>query len=173
MGIGNTTAAACLTMLLAGVDADTATGRGAGADDAMLARKRAIVASACDAARPLLAADPRAAVARVAGFEIVAMAGCFAVAAEAGLTLLLDGYVATAAALVAERLAPGTARMMIAGHLSAEPGHAAALRQLGLVPLLQWEMRLGEGSGALVALPLLDSAAALIGKVALLRDIAP
>jgi nicotinate-nucleotide--dimethylbenzimidazole phosphoribosyltransferase len=173
MGIGNTTAAACLTVLLAGASVGIATGLGAGADDAMLARKRAIVAAATADAQATLARDPRAAIARIAGFEIIAMAGCFAAAASAGLTLLLDGYVATAAALVAERLAPGTAAMMIAGHLSAEPGHAAALRHLGLTPLLDWEMRLGEGSGALVALPLLDSAAALIGKVALLRDIVP
>jgi nicotinate-nucleotide--dimethylbenzimidazole phosphoribosyltransferase len=171
MGIGNTTPAACLTMLLAGATADLATGRGAGADDAALARKRAIVTAAAARADALLADDPRAAIAEVAGFEIVAMAGAFAEAARQGMTLLLDGYVATAAALVAERLCPGTASMMIAAHRSAEPGHAAALAKLDLAPLLEWEMRLGEGSGALVALPLLDSAAALIGKVALLSEI--
>lgn len=171
MGIGNTTPAACLTMLLAEASAAIATGRGAGADDAALAHKRAIVAGASARAAALLGDDPRAAIAEVAGFEIIAMAGCFAAAAHAGMTLLLDGYVATAAALVAERLVPGTARAMIAAHLSAEPGHAAALAALGLTPLLAWEMRLGEGSGALVALPLLDSAAALIGKVALLSEI--
>lgn len=171
MGIGNTTPAACLTMLLAGASANVATGRGAGADDAALVRKRTIVAGAAARAAALIEVDPRAAIAEIAGFEIIAMAGCFAAAARAGITLLLDGYVATAAALVAERLAPGTARAMIAAHLSAEPGHAAALAELGLAPLLEWEMRLGEGSGALVALPLLDSAAALIGKVALLREI--
>lgn len=171
MGIGNTTPAACLTALLTGASADLATGRGAGADDTALARKRAIVTAATARAVVLLEDDPRAAIAEVAGFEIVAMAGCFAEAARRGLTLLLDGYVATAAALVAERLCPGTARIMIAAHLSAEPGHRAALHALGLEPLLEWEMRLGEGSGALVALPLLDSAAALIGKVALLSEI--
>ncbi|MGY6550308.1 MAG: nicotinate-nucleotide--dimethylbenzimidazole phosphoribosyltransferase [Erythrobacter sp.] len=171
MGIGNTTPAACLTMLLTGASADIATGRGAGADDAALARKRAIVAAATARAIPVLAEDAHAAIAMVAGFEIVAMAGCFAAAATAGLTLLLDGYVTTAAALVAEHLVPGTAKMMIAGHLSAEPGHRAALAQLGLAPILEWQMRLGEGSGALVALPLLDSAAALIGNVALLSEV--
>ena len=171
MGIGNTTPAACLTALLTGAHAELATGRGAGADDAALARKRAIVTAATARAAALLEDDPRAAIAEVAGFEIVAMAGCFAEAARRGLTLLLDGYVATAAALVAERLCPGTALMMIAAHLSAEPGHRAALDALGLEPVLAWEMRLGEGSGALVALPLLDSAAALIGKVALLSEI--
>lgn len=171
MGIGNTTSAACLTALLAGASARLATGRGAGADDAALTRKQAIVASATARAAALVADNSGAAIADVAGFEIIAMAGCFAEAARRGMTLLLDGYVATAAALVAERLSPGTARMMIATHLSAEPGHAAALAHLGLEPLLEWQMRLGEGSGALVALPLLDSAAALIGKVALLSEI--
>jgi len=171
MGIGNTTTAACLTMLLAGADSDTATGRGAGADDEILVRKRAIVIAAAARAAVMLGDDPRAAIAEVAGFEIIAMAGCFAEAARLRLTLLLDGYVATAAALVAERLYPGTTTMMIAAHQSAEPGHAAALAQLGLAPLLDWQMRLGEGSGALVALPLLDSAAALIGKVALLSEV--
>lgn len=171
MGIGNTTSAACLTALLAGASAKLATGRGAGADDTALTRKQAIVAAATARAAALMADNSRAAIAEVAGFEIVAMAGCFAEAARRGMTLLLDGYVATAAALVAERLSPGTAHMMIAAHLSAEPGHAAALAHLGLEPLLEWQMRLGEGSGALVALPLLDSAAALIGKVALLSEI--
>jgi nicotinate-nucleotide--dimethylbenzimidazole phosphoribosyltransferase len=171
MGIGNTTPAACLTMLLTGAEGDVATGRGAGADDDVLARKRGIVTAAAGRAGMLLADNPQAAIAEVAGFEIIAMAGCFAEAARRGLTLLLDGYVATAGALVAERLCPGTASMMIAAHRSAEPGHGAALAALGLAPLLEWEMRLGEGSGALVALPLLDSAAALIGKVALLSEV--
>jgi nicotinate-nucleotide--dimethylbenzimidazole phosphoribosyltransferase len=171
MGIGNTTPAACLTMLLADADGDAVTGRGAGADDDILARKRTIVTAAAERAALLLANDPQAAIAEVAGFEIIAMAGCFAEGARMGLTLLLDGYVATAAALVAQRLCPGTASMMIAAHRSAEPGHGAALVALGLAPLLEWEMRLGEGSGALVALPLLDSAAALIGKVALLSEV--
>ncbi len=171
MGIGNTTPAACLTMLLAGADGDGATGRGAGADDDVLARKRAIVTAAAGRAAILLAKDPRAALAEVAGFEIIAMAGCCAEAARRGMTLLLDGYVATAGALVADRLYPRTASMMVAAHRSAEPGHGAALAALGLAPLLEWEMRLGEGSGALVALPLLDSAAALISKVALLSEV--
>ncbi|QYE35514.1 nicotinate-nucleotide--dimethylbenzimidazole phosphoribosyltransferase [Polymorphobacter sp. PAMC 29334] len=171
MGIGNTTPAACLTMLLAGAPLADAVGRGAGADDAVLIRKRDVVRDAVERARLRLAADPVAAIAAVAGFEIVAMAGFFAEGARRGATLLLDGYVATAAALIAERLSPGTAAMMIAGHRSAEPGHGAALAHLGLAPLLDWGMRLGEGSGALVALPLLDSAAALACDVALLADI--
>jgi nicotinate-nucleotide--dimethylbenzimidazole phosphoribosyltransferase len=171
MGIGNTTSAACLTALLTGITPAEAVGRGAGADDATFTVKTRIVATGTTRAAALLADDPRAAIANVAGFEIAAMAGFFAQGAAQGSTLLLDGFVATAAALVAETLAPGTRRAMIAAHRSAEPGHAAALAALDLDPLLDWQMRLGEGTGALVALPLLDSAAALLRDVALLADL--
>ncbi len=171
MGIGNTTPAAALTILLANASIDQAVGRGAGADDATMANKMRIVGGAVARVRSLSGDDSRAAMAAVAGFEIVAMAGFFAAGARGGATLLLDGYVATAGALIAERLAPGTAAAMIAAHRSAEPGHAVALAHLGLEPLLEWDMRLGEGSGALVALPLLDSAAALLSGVATLAEI--
>lgn len=171
MGIGNTTPAACLTALLAGMDASDAVGRGAGAGDATLTIKQRIVTAAVERARMLPGDDPTPAIVALCGYEIAAMAGFFAQGAARGVTLLLDGYVATAAALVAERLAPGTVRAMIAGHRSAEPGHAAALAQLGLEPILEWNMRLGEGSGALVALPLLDAAAALLSDVARLDGI--
>lgn len=173
MGIGNTTPAACLTMLLTGTEAQTATGRGAGADDALFTNKRDIVTRAAKRACALLVDDPVAAIAEVTGFEIVAMAGFYAQGAKQGSTLLLDGYVTTAAALIAERLEPGTTKHMIAAHLSAEPGHRTALDHLGLEPLLEWNMRLGEGTGALAALPLLDSAAALLNDVAKLSDIMP
>lgn len=171
MGIGNTTSAACLTVLLAGAPVSLSVGRGAGADDATLAVKTELVERASGHAIQLLPDQPRAAIASVSGFEIVSMAGFFATGAAGGATLLLDGYVATAAALIAERLAPGTARSIIAAHRSAEPGHGAALDALGLGPVLDWQMRLGEGTGALVALPLLDSAAALLRDVARLADL--
>lgn len=171
MGIGNTTSAACLTALLADAPAAAVVGRGAGADDEALATKARIIVDAVARASTLFAEDSRAAIADIAGFEIAAMAGFFAQAAAQGSTLLLDGYVATAAALIAETLAPGTRRAMIAAHRSAEPGHAAALASLGLDPLLDWQMRLGEGTGALVALPLLDCAAALLRDVARLSDL--
>ena len=171
MGIGNTTPAACLTALLTGLDTDAAVGRGAGADDSTLTTKARIVAEAVARAMPLLEEDAAGAIASVCGYEIAAMAGFYARGGTLGCTLLLDGYVATAAALIAERLAPGTVARMIAGHRSAEPGHAAARAALGLEPVLAWEMRLGEASGALVALPLLDAAAALLGDVARLDAI--
>jgi len=171
MGIGNTTAAAALISLLTGVSAEAATGRGAGADDSMLRHKTEIVGRAVARAGPLLARDPRAAMAAVAGFEIVATAGATLAATRHGTPVLLDGLVSTAGALIADRLDPGVRQRLIASHRSAEPGHAPALTALGLEPILEWGMRLGEGSGALVALPLLDSAAALLGEVAMLTEV--
>jgi nicotinate-nucleotide--dimethylbenzimidazole phosphoribosyltransferase len=176
MGIGNSTPASCLTALLAGVPVESVVGRGAGADDNTVSRKRAVVEAAVDAQRSILESDRtcsvhvddlRAAMAAVAGLEIVALAGLFMAAADHGLTVVLDGFIATAGALVAERLRRGTAAEMIAAHCSAEPGHAAALEWLGLKPFLDtWGMRLGEGTGALLLLPLLDAAAAIMGEMA-------
>jgi nicotinate-nucleotide--dimethylbenzimidazole phosphoribosyltransferase len=204
MGIGNTTPAACLTMLFTHVGAEIAVGRGAGADDTTLQKKREIVASAVARASSACAFDVedsrksadsrgdrqvasssgaqvhggrnraaqlRTAIEALAGFEIVAMAGFFAAGARLGATLLIDGYVATSAALIAWHLQPECVHSMIAGHRSAESGHGAALACLGLEPLLEWNMRLGEGTGALVALPMLDSAAALLRDVAALSDL--
>lgn len=179
MGIGNTTPAACLTMLFAHVGAEVAVGRGAGADDTTLAIKREVAALAVTRAQARSGevggategVDLRSAIEALSGFEIVAMAGYFAAGARLGATLLVDGYVATSAALIAEHLQPGSVRAMIAAHRSAEPGHGAALACLGLDPLFDWNMRLGEGTGALVALPMLDSAAALLRDVAALSDL--
>lgn len=171
MGIGNTTPAACLAMLLADVPLAEAVGRGAGADDAALHRKRDIVREAVERSRITLPSDPQGAVAGVAGLEIAAMAGFFVEAHARNLTILLDGYVATAAALIAEHLQPGTARSMLAAHLSAEPGHRRSLESLGLRPWLEWQMRLGEGTGALVLLPLVDAAAAMTAQMATLASL--
>ncbi len=168
MGIGNTTPAACLTMLIAGAGLDQAVGRGAGADDVVMTAKRRIVAAVVEreAGREI-----KPAIAALCGLEIAAMAGFFATAATLGLMILLDGYVTTAAALIAQRLCPGTAHAMIASHQSAEPGHAKALAFLGLEPLLRFDMRLGEGTGALTAMPLLDVAAAIFNQMASLEDV--
>ncbi len=172
LGIGNTTAASCLAVVLGGVPLDHAVGRGAGADDATLARKRQVVAEATARVRDQVENDLRGTIAAVAGFEIVAMAGCFIGAHRHRLTIVLDGMIATSAALIAEALEPGTARSMIAAHRSAEPAHAAMLARLGLEPMLSdWQLRLGEGTGALLAMPLLDAAAALIGRMHTLADL--
>jgi nicotinate-nucleotide--dimethylbenzimidazole phosphoribosyltransferase len=168
MGIGNTTPAACLTMLIAGAPLDQAVGRGAGAGDEVMATKRRVVAAAVEGEADR---EIKTAIAALCGLEIAAMAGFFANAATLGLVILLDGYVTTAAALIAEQLSPGTARAMIAGHQSAEPGHKSALDFLGLEPLLRFDMRLGEGTGALTAMPLLDAAAAIFNQMASLEEV--
>lgn len=167
MGVGNTTAAACLTALLTGADTDDCVGRGAGADDAILERKRHVARVATRRARGVFAASPVARLAEVCGFEIAAMAGFYLQAAEDRRTIVLDGSIAAAAALIAERLRPGTVNSMIAAHRSAEPGHTVALDALGLTPFLDgWGMRLGEGTGALLVMPLLDAAAAILTQMA-------
>lgn len=170
MGIGNTTPASCLAMLLAEVPLAEAVGQGAGATEASLNQKRKIVDQAVMRARDIWTSDPVAAMASVAGLEIVAMAGFFVEAHRRGLTILLDGAVASAAALIAEYQSPGVSRSMIAAHLSTEPAHRAVLARLNLTPFLDWNMRLGEGSGALVLLPLLDAAAAMISQMATLAS---
>lgn len=173
MGIGNTTPASCLTALLTGASVDAVVGPGAGAVGSMLDRKRQVVCTAVRRAQDQLARDAVGAIASVGGLEIAAMAGFYRRAAADGMVVVLDGFIATAAALVAERLWPGTARSMIAAHQSAEPGHAAALAHLGLTPFLDnWNLRLGEGTGALLLMPLLDAAAAMVGRMATLDQLA-
>ncbi|MBA4191294.1 MAG: nicotinate-nucleotide--dimethylbenzimidazole phosphoribosyltransferase [Planctomycetaceae bacterium] len=169
MGIGNSTPASCLTALLTGSPAEAVVGPGAGAGEEVLVRKRRVVAAKVASESHYLADEPETTIASVCGLEIAAMAGFYRRASASGLTVVLDGFIATAAALVAERLWPGTARSMIAAHLSAEPGHAAALAHLGLKPALDnWGMRLGEGTGALLLMPILDAAAAIVTRMATL-----
>jgi len=169
IGIGNTTPASCLAMLLAEVPLDRAVGRGAGADDAVLERKKQIVSSAVERAR---SRPINEAIAAVAGLEIAAVAGFLRRSAELGLVVVLDGFVVGAAALIAERFHPGTARHWLAAHRSAEPGHGDVLAHLGLEPLLDgWNLRLGEGTGALLLMPLLDAAAAMVTRMAALNDL--
>jgi len=107
----------------------------------------------------------------VAGLEIAAMAGFYMASHAAGLTILLDGFVASAAALIAEQMQPGTSSSMIAAHLSAERGHGFVLEHLGLRPFLEWNMRLGEGTGALLLLPLMDAAARMTCDMATLESL--
>lgn len=165
MGIGNTTPAACLAMLLAGLPLERAVGRGAGADDLTLQHKRHVVQSAVERAAGR-ADDHLARISELAGLEIVAMAGLYHEAHRLGLTIILDGYVAGAAALIAQHQSAGVTAAMIAAHRSAEPGHGQVLEHLGLTPLLDWSMRLGEGTGALLLMPMLDAAAAIVAQMA-------
>lgn len=172
-GIGNTASAAAIATLVLGLDSDELVGRGAGADEEQLARKCAAVRAAVERARRehrQLRGQLRA----VAGAELVAMAGCMARGAELGLVVVLDGALAAAAALLVEGLrGPLDARSrqrFIASHLGTEPSHGLALAHLGLRPWLEWELRLGEGSGALLLLPMLDAAAALVAETATLDE---
>lgn len=165
MGIGNTTVAATLVAALTGADAVTATGRGTGIDDATWMRKVSAVRDALWRARHDTD-DMTVLLARVGGADFGVMAGLLLGAARRRTPVLLDGAVVAAAALVAARLDPGAPAWWLAGHESVEPCHSLALDSLGLQPVLRLGMRLGEGSGALAALPILQSAVALLGEMA-------
>jgi len=165
MGIANTTASAALIAVFAGVEAERTTGRGTGVDDATLARKIEVVRRALDLHRPDRD-DPLGVLAAVGGLEHAAIAGFVLGAAAARVPVILDGVIAGAAALVAAALAPDSVSAMVAGHRSAEPGAAIALDALGLAPLVDLDLRLGEGSGAVLALGLVQSAARVLRDVA-------
>jgi len=165
MGIANTTAAAALISAFTGAEAADVTGRGTGIDDVTLARKTAVVAAALARHRPD-PADPLGVLAAVGGLEHAALAGFVLGGAALRVPVLLDGVNAGAAALAAAALAPDAVASCVAGHRSAEPGHARALAHLRLDPLLDLGLRLGEGTGALLALPVLQSAAQALQDVA-------
>jgi nicotinate-nucleotide--dimethylbenzimidazole phosphoribosyltransferase len=165
MGIANTTAAAALICAFTGAPAEEVTGRGTGIDDAMLAHKTAVVAAALALHRPD-PADPIGVLAAFGGLEHAALAGYVLGAAALRVPVLLDGVNAGAAALAAAALSPHVTAFCVAGHLSAEPGHRRALAHLGLKPLLDMRMRLGEGTGALLALPVVQGAAQALQDVA-------
>jgi len=164
MGIGNTTPAAVLIGVLTGHEAELVTGRGTGIDDAALARKRAVVAAGIKRAEG--AEGALALLQAVGGADIAAMAGLLAQAAVRRTPVLLDGLISGAAALLAQRLAPGASAWWAAGHRSVEPAHEVALDTLGLTPLIDLGLRLGEGSGALLAVPIVAAAADILGGMA-------
>ncbi|WP_028473010.1 nicotinate-nucleotide--dimethylbenzimidazole phosphoribosyltransferase [Nocardioides alkalitolerans] len=168
MGIGNTTPAACLVAALTGAAPADVTGRGTGVDDATLALKTEVVAGAVGRlATPLDGAlDPLDVLAEVGGLEHAALAGFVLGGAAAGVPVLLDGFIAGSAALVAQALSPGVTAYCLAGHRSAERGHAVALEHLGLRALVDLDLRLGEGSGAALAFPLVRSAALVLDEMA-------
>ncbi len=165
MGIGNTTASSAITSVLTGSAVRSVTGRGTGLDDAALERKAAVIerALAVNAPDP---SDPLDVLAKVGGLEIAGLVGVILAARARRIPVVLDGYISGAAALVAAALHPHVAEGLIAGHRSAEPGHVAALRTLGLRPILELELRLGEGTGAVLAMPLLDAAIAVLREMA-------
>jgi nicotinate-nucleotide--dimethylbenzimidazole phosphoribosyltransferase len=165
MGIGNTTVAAALSAALLPAEPRAVCGRGTGLDAAGLARKVDVVARALRANR-VDATDPLGALAALGGFEIAALVGVAVGGAAERLVVVLDGFITAAAALVAARLQPDAVEAMVAAHLSPEPGHRLVLAALGLEPLLDLRLRLGEGSGAVLALPLLHASLAVLAEMA-------
>ncbi|WP_210586637.1 nicotinate-nucleotide--dimethylbenzimidazole phosphoribosyltransferase [Streptomyces sp. GESEQ-35] len=165
MGIANTTASAALISVFTDTDPGEVTGRGTGINDETLARKTEVVRRAIELHQPD-PADPIGVLAAVGGFEHAAMVGLLLGGASLRTPVILDGVSAGAAALVARAIAPEVLAACIAGHRSAEPGHVAALNKLGLRPLVDLDLRLGEGTGALLALPLVQSTARAMHEVA-------
>lgn len=163
MGIGNTTSSAALIAAFTGAPAAEVTGRGTGIDDRMLKHKTEIVEQVV--AR-VAGVEPMEVLRQVGGLEIAALAGYAIAGAAEGVPVVLDGVIAGAAAVAAERLRPGVSSWFVAGHLSTEPGARVALEFLGLRPLLDLDLRLGEGTGAVLAYPLVRSAAALLAEMA-------
>lgn len=165
MGIANTTPAAAIAAAVTGLPPATVVGRGTGVDDAGLARKITVVEQALRVNEP----DPKDGVdllAKVGGFEIGTTAGIILGAAACRIPVVIDGFISTAGALIAAAIAPGVVSYCIAAHNSAEPGHKAMLQHLGLRPLLDLGMRLGEGTGAALAMGLVEAACKILNEMA-------
>lgn len=171
MGIANSTSAAAVTAALLPADPGAVCGRGTGVDDAGLVRKVDAVTRALAAnARAVEDGDPIGVLAAVGGFEIGVLAGVVLGAAALRIPVVLDGFITSAAALVAARLAPACVGSMLASHRSTEPGHPLVLDALALDPILDLGMRLGEGSGAALAIPIVDAALGLLDEMATFGD---
>jgi nicotinate-nucleotide--dimethylbenzimidazole phosphoribosyltransferase len=168
IGMGNTATSAALACALTGAPPVATVGRGAGLDAGRLERKRQLVATAL--ARHGAPLAPREALLAVGGLELAALAGACAEGARRGLPVVLDGYAVGVAALAAERDDPAVGEALIASHRSAEPGHELVLAELGLEPLLDLRLRLGEASGALIALPVIAAAGALHAGMATFEE---
>jgi nicotinate-nucleotide--dimethylbenzimidazole phosphoribosyltransferase len=165
MGIGNTTSASALAAAFLEAEPEAVCGPGTGLDSAGVERKVAAVRRGL-AVNAVDGRDPVATLAALGGFEIAFLTGVAIGASEQRLVVLLDGFITGAAALAADRIRPGARASMVAAHRSPEPGHALVLEALGLDPLLELGLRLGEGSGAALALPLLDAALAILDEMA-------
>ena len=170
MGIGNTTASAAIVCALAGLEPDSVVGRGTGVDDAGLERKRHAVREALRVNAAALASGPAATLAAVGGLEIAGLVGVILEAAQSRKPVIVDGFISGAAAVVASRMAPGARDYMIASHRSHELGHGAVLEQLDLKPLLDLELRLGEGTGGALALPIVRASMRLLNEMATFED---
>jgi nicotinate-nucleotide--dimethylbenzimidazole phosphoribosyltransferase len=164
MGIGNTTAASAITALLTGEEIDAVTGRGTGVDDQMLARKRRVIQTAIDVNRPD-ARDPLDVLQKVGGLEIAVMMGITLGAAAERIAIVSDGFISTAAAALAVAACPSVGDYLFIGHLSAEPGHRALVEYIGARPLLDLGMRLGEGTGAALAMHIIEASTRVLSEM--------
>ncbi|MGM0826510.1 MAG: nicotinate-nucleotide--dimethylbenzimidazole phosphoribosyltransferase [Pseudomonadota bacterium] len=169
MGIANTTASSAMLAVFCAVPVAQVVGAGTGITSAQQAHKVAVIEQAIDARRPD-PKDPLAVLGKLGGLEIAAMTGAYLAAAANRLPAIVDGFIATVAALTACRLCPAVRGYLVFGHQSEEPGHLAALEALEAKPLLNLGMRLGEGSGAALAYPLLQAAAAMLNEMATFAD---
>ncbi len=171
MGIGNTTSASALFSALLDLPPNRTAGPGTGVDAAGVVRKCQVIERGLKRHQAAIAAGGVLAALRcLGGFEIAALTGAYVSSAQCGIPILVDGFISTAAALCAVRINPGVADWMLFAHRSAEPAHQLALRQMGAEPLLDLQMRLGEGSGAAIAVPLLQAAVALHNGMASFTD---
>ena len=166
MGIANTTASAALISVFTGLDVAEVTGRGTGIDNPMLAHKVSVIEAAIRINQASPNNDPLQTLAALGGFEHAGVVGYLLSAAALHTPVILDGVIACSAALVARAIAPSAADYWVAGHRSVEPGAGAALASLDLVPLVDLQMRLGEGSGAALAVPLVQASARILREVA-------
>ena len=169
MGIGNTTPSSAITAVVTGADPSVTTGRGTGLDDPALAHKVEVVRRSIEVNKPD-AKDGLDLLAKVGGFEIGMLAGAMLGTAAAHRPAVVDGFISGAAALIAWTLAPTLSHYLIASHQSVEPGHRIGMETMGLTPLLDMGMRLGEGSGATLAMPIIEAAAKCLAEMATFAD---
>ncbi len=169
MGIGNTTSSAAILACLTGKDLELITGRGTGIDDEGLIRKRAAIRKAIEVNSPV-AADPLDVLRKVGGLEIAALTGVILGAVSRKVPVVLDGFISSTAALVAHKLHHHCQYHMIASHLSQEPGHKIVLGEMGLKAILQLDLRLGEGTGAVLAFNLIEAAVKIITEMATFEE---
>lgn len=165
MGIGNTTTSSAVLAALTDIDSDTLAGRGGGLTDAAFENKKRVIKKALAANEPN-GNDPVDVIQKVGGLDIAAMTGAYIGAAAKRLPVVIDGFIGAVSALAAKRLCPASAEYMIPSHISCERGYSYAMRELGLSPMLDMDMRLGEGSGCTLAFMLLDAAAEVFNNMA-------
>jgi nicotinate-nucleotide--dimethylbenzimidazole phosphoribosyltransferase len=169
MGIGNTTSSSAICAVMTGRPVAGVTGRGTGIADKQLEHKIAVITRAIAVNKPE-PAKPLEVLAKVGGLEIGGISGVILAAAASRVPVVIDGFISGAAALIAAALAPGVKDFLIAAHVSTEPGHRLLLEHLGLKPLLDLGMRLGEGTGAALGISLAETAARILNEMATFAD---